>query len=71
MKWNDEGPECPACGFVHTDSADWPQGMDRDGDRGGTCCGGCGLDFTVELSVSYSWGSMSPDERKAALSNET
>lgn len=44
---------CPACGYVDRETADYPDGLARDGDTAETWCDVCDARFTVTVSVTY------------------
>ena len=46
---------CPHCGDVDYDMTDYPQALKNDGDEVERECGNCGKEFTVALSVSYTF----------------
>jgi len=48
---------CPFCGDQDVDFTDYPRELEHDGDSTTYECGSCEKNFTVTLSVSYSYSS--------------
>lgn len=51
---------CPECGFVDEETADYPRGMDSDGDVVEYTCPECDAGFCVQLHVSYAFEALRP-----------
>ena len=49
----DDCATCPYCGTVNTETSDYPDGLQQDGDIAWFSCGHCAQDYTVMLHVSY------------------
>ena len=47
--------QCPHCGTVDYEHADYPQQLQRDGDRVQIKCFECGREMKVTLCVDYTY----------------